>query len=111
MLEGAVPGMHVRSIWQHSSICLESSDTFLPGEGVTALSPEVLSTALFSYATDAKKCLLPERCLVQSGKVSALLLTPALQVFHLFLAELLQPPGLVAQEQRWSAQTCSRSSM
>lgn len=63
MLEGAVPGMHVRSIWQHSSICLESSDTLLPGEGVTALSPEVLSTALFSYATDAKKVPSPREML------------------------------------------------
>lgn len=44
MLEGAEPGMHVGSIWQHSSICLESSDTLLPGEEATALSPEVLST-------------------------------------------------------------------
>lgn len=31
---------------------------------------------------------------MQSVEVSALLLTPTLQVFHLFLAELLQPPGL-----------------
>lgn len=31
---------------------------------------------------------------MQSGEASALLLTPTLQVFHLFLAELLQPPRL-----------------
>lgn len=29
MLEGAEPDMPVGSIWYHSSICLESSDTLL----------------------------------------------------------------------------------
>lgn len=29
MLEGAEPGMPVGSIWHHSGICLESSDTLL----------------------------------------------------------------------------------
>lgn len=47
MVEGAEPGMLVRGVWQHSSLCLESSDTLVPGEGVTTLLPEVLGTALF----------------------------------------------------------------